>query len=420
MRVKLSAWLLLALSTSVVGAAPTNITLPYFPSSTHPLGHGFARIINHSNQSGDVSIRATDDSGMRAGPITLTIGGGQTVHINALDLEQGKSSKGLSGGLGSGAGDWWLDLSSTLNIEALSYMRSINGFLTSMSEFVPGIANRHRVAVFNPGSNDDQVSKLRLVNPANEPAEIHIQGIDDQGGSAQIILSIPPTTAVNLTASQLESGAATGLPANVQISGALGDGHGKWQLIVTANVPVMVVNLLESRAQHLTNLSAVPNLLWRGLTVAPPSRCSGHPYERNEYGTRYRSKEDDIIEQLGGIYGPYTGQCYNSNRETTIEHIVAINEAHYSGLCSADSETKQTFAGDLLNLTLASSEVNSTKGSRDAFDWLPEQNECWFARRVLDVKLKYAMTVDRDEATALEQVLAGCDNTELARSVCAN
>ena len=56
-----------------------------------------------------------------------------------------------------------------------------------------------------------------------------------------------------------------------------------------------------------------------------------------------------------------------SSRTATqqIEHIVAINEAHHSGMCTADIETKRTFAGDLLNLTLASPEVNGAKA-----DWL--------------------------------------------------
>ena len=129
------------------------------------------------------------------------------------------------------------------------------------------------------------------------------------------------------------------------------------------------MSLLESPTGHLTNLSAVPALSWRGLAVAPPSRCKGHRYDREEYGTRYRSKEDDIILELGGIYGPYTVRCFESDWESTIEHIVAINEAHYSGRWTEDTETKRTFAGDLLNLTLASNEANRTKSNLDAFDW---------------------------------------------------
>ena len=73
------------------------------------------------------------------------------------------------------------------------------------------------------------------------------------------------------------------------------------------------------------------------MTVEPESRCPGNRYDRNEYGSRYRSKEDDIIDELGAIYGPYSGRCFESDRDTQIEHIVAINEAHTSGMCAADT-----------------------------------------------------------------------------------
>ena len=179
------------------------------------------------------------------------------------------------------------------------------------------------------------------------------------------------------------------------------------------------MNLMSTPAGHVTNLSTVPELLWRGLAVAPESRCADADYDRDEYGTRYRSKEDDIVDELGSVFGPYTGRCFASERETDIEHIVALHEAHTSGMCLADTETKRTFAGDLANLTLAAPEVNRAKSALDAFDWMPERNRCWFANRVVEVKLKYGLTVDRDEAEALELVLAGCGSTGLVKPDCA-
>ena len=274
------------------------------------------------------------------------------------------------------------------------------------------------VPVFNPGSNPDQVSQLRLVNPDSVPVAVHIEGVDDDGVISELSITLPPGLALTATAQDLESGEPTGWPLGAVLEGSLGDGTGKWQLILTADAPVIVMSLLESPTGHLSNLSAAPALVWRGLTVAPESRCPGNRYDRDEYGSRYRSKEDDIIEELGAIYGPYTGRCFESDRDTTIEHIVAIHEAHTSGMCTADLETKRTFAGDLLNLTLAAGDINSAKSNLDAFDWLPEKNQCWFAQRVVDVKLKYGMTVDRDEADALEGVLSGCDSTALIKEAC--
>ena len=156
---------------------------------------------------------------------------------------------------------------------------------------------------------------------------------------------------------------------------------------------------------------------WRGLTVTPEHRCS--PYERKRDYPYSQSVEQDIVRQLGVIYGPYTGTCFSSTTETDIEHIVATSEAHDSGLCAADRATRKQFAQDLRNLTLASPEVNRRqKSGNDAGEWVPGRNRCWFAGRVLQVKRAYGLTVDRREAAALERILQGCASTAMEPMVC--
>ncbi len=154
---------------------------------------------------------------------------------------------------------------------------------------------------------------------------------------------------------------------------------------------------------------------WNGLTVAPEHRCS--PYDRADYPYS-RSVEREIVAAMGGrVYGPYTGRHFRSMSETDIEHIVAVSEAHDSGLCAAGPDTRRRFASDLLNLTLATPEVNRCGGAgkcaHDPADWLPPMNRCWFAARVVDVKRKYRLTVDRREAVALHRVFSACASTAL-------
>ena len=156
---------------------------------------------------------------------------------------------------------------------------------------------------------------------------------------------------------------------------------------------------------------------WYGLTVAPEHRCS--PYERKRDYPYPQSIEQDIVRELGAVYGPYTGTCFSSTRQTDIEHIVAASEAHDSGLCAADRATKRRFAQDLRNLTLASPEVNRRqKSGKDAGEWVPDRNRCWFAGRVLAVKRAYRLTVDRREAAALEQILSQCHGSEMDLFAC--
>ena len=110
---------------------------------------------------------------------------------------------------------------------------------------------------------------------------------------------------------------------------------------------------------------------------------------------------------MGGIiYGPYTGTWFDSTSQTDIEHIVARSEAHDSGLRAVDAATKRRFSSDLLNLTLASPAVNrSQKSAKDAAEWLPGLNQCWFANRVVEVRQRYELTVDQRERNVLEGVL---------------
>ncbi|MDE0661591.1 MAG: hypothetical protein OXI79_18290 [Gammaproteobacteria bacterium] len=224
--------------------AETNHTVPLFPSASDATRQGFVRVINHSVLDGEVRILAVDDSGGRVDPITLGVDGRETVHFNSDDLELGNDGKGLSGGVGSGEGDWRLELTSGLDIEVMAYIRTTDGFLTAMHDTVPGTDNRHEVAIFNPASNRDQISRLRIVNPGESDAGVTITGVDSTGASPgdAVAASVAAGASLTLTAEELESD-------------GLGDGAGKWRLNVESDQPVVVVNLLESPTGHLTNLS---------------------------------------------------------------------------------------------------------------------------------------------------------------------
>lgn len=222
------------------------------------------RVVNRSARAGEVVIDAVDDEGVPSVPVTLRIGAEETVHFNSGDLEEGNAEKNLSGGIGSGMGDWRLRLRSPLDLEVLAYNRTSDGMLASLHDVVPravvvrpgggGESMGHRVAIFNPASNVNQVSRLRIINRGDEPAEVTIEGIDDDGASpgTAVELAVPAGVARLVTSQQLESGQGEGLV------GMLGDGAGKWRLVVTSDEPVEVMSLMTSPTGHLTNLSTAP------------------------------------------------------------------------------------------------------------------------------------------------------------------
>ena len=155
---------------------------------------------------------------------------------------------------------------------------------------------------------------------------------------------------------------------------------------------------------------------WRGLVVAPEARCS--PYRAEDYAYP-QAVETRIVSELGGVYSPYTGQCFGTTWETDIEHMIARSEAHDSGLCAAPAALRRQFAADPLNLTLADPGLNrQRKGAKDAAEWLPAHNTCWFADRVVRVRQKYGLTVDRREADTLDRVLRACRAVRMEPPAC--
>ncbi len=151
----------------------------------------------------------------------------------------------------------------------------------------------------------------------------------------------------------------------------------------------------------------------KSLTLAAEQRCA--PYDRGDYEYS-QSVEDSIIASLGAIFSPYTGERFETKYYTDIEHIVAISEAHDSGLCARSRQERKTFAGDILNLTLAEPHLNRYKKRHyDAAKWIPERNKCWFAARVVAVRVKYRLSIDSAERKALDDVLSMCTSLALVR-----
>ena len=156
------------------------------------------------------------------------------------------------------------------------------------------------------------------------------------------------------------------------------------------------------------------------LTVASEVRCSD--YDRDDYpqSGEPQSVKPLIVQLLGGMWSPYDGQRFESMRESDIEHIVALSEAHDSGACAWTDERRREFARDLDNLTLATPELNRSRGARDAAEWLPELNRCWFAARVVAVRAEWELSIDQAERDALAAVIRGCKSFELNAPAASN
>ena len=196
---------------------------------------------------------AVDDAGQRVEAGRLTLGAGAAAEFEMAALESGDALLGLEG-TGPGEGDWRLELSTDLDIEARAYARS-EGFATALHDAAL-LSGEVELPFFNPGG-DARRSVLRLANARGEPAAVSVRGVDDAGRAAgPVTAELGPWEARSYTAPELESGSAAGL------TGSLGDGDGRWRLTLSADRgSAYATNLLLDGSGML---SSVPGRMSRG------------------------------------------------------------------------------------------------------------------------------------------------------------
>ena len=133
-------------------------------------------------------------------------------------------------------------------------------------------------------------------------------------------------------------------------------------------------------------------------------------------------REVDVYRLLGMDFTPFTctrigGEDRLAGQDgTDVEHMVAMAEAWDRGL---PVKLLDLFYIDPANLTLATPRENrNIKNDKDAADYLPEHNACWFAAQVVRVKARWGLAVDAREGQFLMTALAGCSSEQIARPTC--
>jgi hypothetical protein len=187
----------------------------------------------------------------------------------------------LTGSSGPGTGDWRLELRSALDLEAIAYVQTTDGYLETVHEVASiDATGSHYVPIFTPASNLEQKSLLRLVNLGDEATIARVTGVDDRGESPgeTVQVEVPAGASVTLDTAELETGGA-------DIQGALGDGEGWWRLWVAGDGQLAVLNLLESTEGYLSNLSSVAaaELERGGVHHVPLFLSASDPFRRHGF-----------------------------------------------------------------------------------------------------------------------------------------
>ncbi|MCX5112227.1 HNH endonuclease family protein [Streptomyces sp. NBC_00378] len=98
--------------------------------------------------------------------------------------------------------------------------------------------------------------------------------------------------------------------------------------------------------------------------------------------------------------------------------MVPLGEAWDPGAAAWTPAERQAYANDLddeRSLLAVHDSANQSKADRDPAQWMPPAKSatCRYLKDWVIVKTRWTLTTDPAEHAAIEQIAAGCDDTEI-------
>lgn len=122
----------------------------------------------------------------------------------------------------------------------------------------------------------------------------------------------------------------------------------------------------------------------------------------------------DRCDLIGGLwYSAFDGVTSDDDSSFDVDHMVPLSEAWDSGANEWSSDRRRAFANDLdlpQALIAVSASSNRSKGDKDPADWLPplQSYRCQYVEDWVRVKVKWELSVDQREFSAIRSLLATC------------
>lgn len=135
-----------------------------------------------------------------------------------------------------------------------------------------------------------------------------------------------------------------------------------------------------------------------------------------EQGRSVRQGDNCKITE-GTWLSSYDGATVTDPGELDIDHMVPLAEVMRSGRIVDGrrvgprhwtEEERERYANDPEGLIAVTAATNRAKGDQDPADWLPERDRCGYVRHWVEVKHRYKLSADQDEARAIANVLDNC------------
>ena len=136
--------------------------------------------------------------------------------------------------------------------------------------------------------------------------------------------------------------------------------------------------------------------------------------EESQTAVKYKT-DDQCKVEAGEWYGAYTGVVVTDPTELDIDHMVPLANAHKSGGWAWSDERKRSYANSLddpAHLIAVTRAANRAKGAKGPEEWRPSNTAhlCQYALDWVSVKQTWELTATPAEASALQNLLATCEN----------
>jgi hypothetical protein len=109
----------------------------------------------------------------------------------------------------------------------------------------------------------------------------------------------------------------------------------------------------------------------------------------------------------------YDRRSWTDRSRLDVDHMVPLAEAWDSGASGWTAARRRGYAndlGDLRALVAVTDSVNQAKSDQDPAEWLPRYDRCRYVAEWTAVKLRWRLSVDGVERSALRRLVGGCVN----------
>ena len=142
---------------------------------------------------------------------------------------------------------------------------------------------------------------------------------------------------------------------------------------------------------------------------------------RDGTGLEWDDYDNCIIADVGhweddyGVIDENTGEVdylvTEDPSDIDIDHIVALHDAHVSGMYATDADDpkRERLANDPDNLVISDASANRSKGDSSPEDYMPPgEYRCTYAEKYITVSDRYDLSVSTGDVERLEETLQEC------------